>query len=108
MFGDRFSSSTSCSGWLHETAPGRPDQSLSCRFLKIATHPSAMMMAPFLTIGAHPKKRDPEAYSPLSLSPLCGAEHAPLLSGAHGRIKAMARKRSGLVPRFPLVKSSLI
>ena len=40
MFGDRFSSSTSCSGWLHETAPGRPDQSLSCRFLKVATHPS--------------------------------------------------------------------
>ena len=39
MFGDRFSSSTSCSGWLHETSPGRPDQSLPCRFLKVATHP---------------------------------------------------------------------
>ena len=39
MFGDRFSSSTSCSRWLHETEPGRLDQSLSCRFLKVATHP---------------------------------------------------------------------
>ena len=40
MFGDRFSSSTSCSGWLHETTPARPDPSLSCLFLKVATHPS--------------------------------------------------------------------
>ena len=40
MVGDRFSSSTSCSGWLHETAPARPDPSLSCLFLKVATHPS--------------------------------------------------------------------
>ena len=40
MFGDRFSSSTSCSRWLHETEPGRPNQSLSCCFLKVATHPS--------------------------------------------------------------------
>ena len=39
MFGDRFRSSTSCSRWLHETEPGRLDQSLSCRFLKVATHP---------------------------------------------------------------------
>ena len=39
MVGDRFSSSTSCSGWLHETAPARPDSSLSCLFLKVATHP---------------------------------------------------------------------
>ncbi len=39
MVGDRFSSSTSCSGWLHETAPARPDPSLSCLFLKVATHP---------------------------------------------------------------------
>ena len=39
MFGDRFSSSTNCSRWLHETEPGRPDQSLSCCFLKVATHP---------------------------------------------------------------------
>ena len=39
MFGDRFSSSTSCSRWLHETESGRLDQSLSCRFLKVATHP---------------------------------------------------------------------
>ena len=40
MVGDRFSSSTSCSGWLHETAPARPDPSLSCLLLKVATHPS--------------------------------------------------------------------
>ena len=39
MFGDRFSSSTSCSRWLHETEPDRPDQSLTCCFLKVATHP---------------------------------------------------------------------
>ena len=39
MFGDRFSSSTSCSRWLHETEPGRPNQSLSYCFLKVATHP---------------------------------------------------------------------
>ena len=39
MVGDRFSSSTSCSAWLHETAPARPDPSLSCLFLKVATHP---------------------------------------------------------------------
>ena len=39
MCGDRFSSSTTCSGWRHETEPGRLDQSLSCRFWKVATHP---------------------------------------------------------------------
>ena len=39
MFGNRFSSSTSCSRWLHETEPGRLDPSFSGRFLKIATHP---------------------------------------------------------------------
>ena len=39
MFGDRFSSSTNCSRWLHETEPGRPNQSFSCCFLKVATHP---------------------------------------------------------------------
>ena len=39
MFGDRFSSSTSCSRWLHETEPGRLDQAFSGRFLKVATHP---------------------------------------------------------------------
>ena len=39
MFGDRFSSSTSCSRWVHETEPDRPDQSLTCCFLKVATHP---------------------------------------------------------------------
>ena len=38
MFGNRFSSSTSCSRWLHELAPGRVDPSLCCRFLKVATH----------------------------------------------------------------------
>ena len=40
MFGDRFSSSTSCSRWVHETEPDRPDQSLTCCFLKVATHPN--------------------------------------------------------------------
>ena len=39
MFGNRFSSSRSCSKWRHETKPGRLDQSRSCRFLKVATHP---------------------------------------------------------------------
>ena len=40
MFGDRFSSSTSCSKWRRETKPERLDQSRSCYFLKVATHPS--------------------------------------------------------------------
>ena len=39
MFGNRFSSSTSCSRWLHETESDRSNQSLSCCFLKVATHP---------------------------------------------------------------------
>ena len=39
MFGDRFSSFTSCSKWRRETKPGRLDQSRSCYFLKVATHP---------------------------------------------------------------------
>ena len=39
MFGNRFSSSRSCSKWRHETKPGRLDRSRSCRFLKVATHP---------------------------------------------------------------------
>ena len=39
MCGDRFSSSTTCSKWRHETEPGRLDQSLSCRFWEVATHP---------------------------------------------------------------------
>ena len=43
MFGNRFSSSTNCSGWLHETAPGRPDPSLSCLLLKVATHPANLL-----------------------------------------------------------------
>ena len=30
MFGNRFSASTSCSRWPHETEPGRPNPSLSC------------------------------------------------------------------------------
>ena len=38
MFGDRFSASTSCSKWRHETKLGL-DQSCSCRPLKVATHP---------------------------------------------------------------------
>ena len=45
MFGNRFSSSTNCLGWLHETAPGRPEPSLSCHFLKVATHPSVVVPA---------------------------------------------------------------
>ena len=40
LFGDRFSSSTSCSKWRRETKPGRLDQSRSCYFLKVATHPT--------------------------------------------------------------------
>ena len=48
MFGDRFSSSTNCSRWLHETEPGRPNQSFSCCFLKVATHPLGV-----LTISTH-------------------------------------------------------
>ena len=44
MFGDRFSSSTSCSRWLHETEPDRPDQSLTCCFLKVATHPHKLLI----------------------------------------------------------------
>ena len=43
MFGDRFSSSTSCSRWVHETEPDRPDQSLTCCFLKVATHPHELI-----------------------------------------------------------------
>ena len=43
MFGDRFSSSTSCSRWVHETEPDRPDQSLTCCFLKVATHPGKVV-----------------------------------------------------------------
>ena len=39
MFGDRYSSSTSCSKWRHETKPGRLDQSRSCSFLMVATYP---------------------------------------------------------------------
>ena len=46
MLGDRFSSSTTCSRWRHETEPGRLDQSLSCRFWKVATHPSATVQLP--------------------------------------------------------------
>ena len=46
MFGDRFSSSTTCSRWRHETEPGRLDQSLSCRFWKVATHPYGALRGP--------------------------------------------------------------
>ena len=45
IFGNRFSSSTSCSRWLHETEPGRLDQAFSCRFLKVATHPAVGTVA---------------------------------------------------------------
>ena len=43
MFGDRFSSSTSCSRWLHETESDRSNQSLSCCFLKVARHPLTLI-----------------------------------------------------------------
>ena len=55
MVGDRFSSSTSCSGWLHETAPARPDPSLSCLFLKVATHPSWSRHRPLVS----PRRESP-------------------------------------------------
>ena len=42
MFGNRFSSSITCSRWRHEPKPGRLDQSRSCRFLKVATHPCVL------------------------------------------------------------------
>ena len=45
MFGNRFSSSTSCLRWLHETEHGRPDPSLSYLFLKVATHPGFWLLA---------------------------------------------------------------
>ena len=47
MFGGKFSSSTSCSRWLHETEIGRPDPSLSCLFLKVATHPNKTSLTVF-------------------------------------------------------------
>ena len=43
MFGNRFSSSTSCSRWLHQTEPGRLDPAFSGRFLKVATHPDKLL-----------------------------------------------------------------
>ena len=42
MCGDRFSASTTCSGWRHETEPARLDQSRSCRFWKVATPPRTL------------------------------------------------------------------
>ena len=44
MFGNRFSSSTSCSRSPHETESGRPNPSLSCCFLKVATHPDELTL----------------------------------------------------------------
>ena len=44
MCDDRFSSSTTCSRWRHETEPGRLDQSLSCRFWKVATHSVTLLL----------------------------------------------------------------
>ena len=56
MFGNRFSSSITCSRWRHEPKPGRLDQSRSCRFLKVATHPIA-----FFGIDSSPSfVREPE------------------------------------------------
>ena len=45
MLSDRFSSLTTCSRWRHETEPGQLDQSLSCRFWKVATHPPKTLEA---------------------------------------------------------------
>ena len=50
MCGNRFSSSTTCSRWRHETEPGRLDQSLSCRFGKVATHPALAEGLPYQTL----------------------------------------------------------
>ena len=63
MFGNRFSSSITCSRWRHETKPGRLDQSRSCRFLKVATHP-------FSEIIAHPIPLDLNTLKSLKRSPL--------------------------------------
>ena len=35
--------SLSCSKWLHETEPSRPDQAFSGCFLKVATHPETAL-----------------------------------------------------------------
>ena len=58
MFGDRFSSSTTCSRWRYETEPGQLDQSLSCRFWKVATHPSVVLW------NARPRQRLPSICRP--------------------------------------------
>ena len=44
MFGNRFSSSTSCSKSLHETEFGRSNPSHSCCVLKVATQPFKSML----------------------------------------------------------------
>ena len=54
MCGDRFSSSTTCSRWRHETEPGQLDQSLSCRFWKVATHPALVVVTLATTTYASP------------------------------------------------------
>ena len=59
MCGDRFRSSTTCSRWRHETEPGRLDQSLSCRFWKVATHP-------FKPLSVLPRQRRKTKRQPVS------------------------------------------
>ena len=71
-----------------------PDRCLRSRFFLSAFGPtlptprqaSPVTTAQPLTIGAHPKKRGPEACYPLSPFPLCGAEYGPLLSDGHERM----------------------
>ena len=105
MVGDRFSASTSCSGWLHETAPARPDPSLSCLFLKVATHPSWI---PSSSRAARPPGMRPLAAT-VRRRPAGGCGSAPASgiqpSGMHpqpgpGRAR-VRRRRPAPSPRVP-------
>ena len=69
MFGNRFSSSTHCSRWLHEAEPGRLDPSFSGRFLKVATHPHGLSPRAAKITGAWPDPHYQTVKGALLLSP---------------------------------------
>ena len=73
MFGNRFSSSITCSRWRYEPKPGRLDQSLSCRSWEVATHPEVLVPDPV------DLRREPRI--PLGApGPTCGIRLTPLVS----------------------------
>ena len=98
--------STDDAGPFFRAGTKKPDRRLTAGVFPFRLRPYPARSSASFTGGEEstslyrrsPKKRGSEACFPSSLFSLCGAERGPLLSDGHERMRAMARKRNGLIP----------